>query len=199
MNGHFAGCGRYRGSLVDFVDRRDQGPDTAAALEHLDRCAHCRSELEATALAITALRRLGADARASEPGADAWQRVRNRIAERGAVWRWRSSVAGLAVGAALVATVIAPAAMWQHSVATLQEVGLDPQHLLDRRHAEERAEQRIIAEQRLIRSTPVAPAAYGADRATLGLDTVASDHWAGPDGLGLATPTLTTSPVDRTK
>ena len=63
----------------------------------------------------------------------------------------------------------------------------------------ERAEQRIIAEQRLIRSTPVAPAAYGADRATLGLDTVASDHWAGPDGLGLATPTLTTSPVDRTK
>ena len=103
MNGHFAGCGRYRGSLLDFVDRRDQGPDTAAALEHLDRCAHCRSELEATALAITALRRLGADARASEPGADAWQRVRNRIAERGAVWRWRSSVAGLAVGAVMLA------------------------------------------------------------------------------------------------
>lgn len=199
MNGHVAGCGRYRGSLLDFVDRRDQGPDTAVALDHLDHCAHCRSELEATALAITALRRLGADARGTEPPPDAWQRVRDRIAVRGAVWRWRSSVAGLAVGAALVATVIAPAAMWQHSVATLQEIGLEPQRLLERQYAEERAEQRIIAEQRLIRSTPVVPDAYGADRATMGLDTVASDHWAGPDGLGLATPTVTTSPGDRTK
>lgn len=54
-----SGCRRHWPALVDFVDRAEHGPATPAALGHLDRCARCRADLETTALAIIALRRLG--------------------------------------------------------------------------------------------------------------------------------------------
>ena len=34
-------CVRHREALVDFVDRREMGPGTAAALTHLDHCRAC--------------------------------------------------------------------------------------------------------------------------------------------------------------
>jgi hypothetical protein len=52
-------CRRLLPVLVDFVDRGEIGAETASAFAHLDRCDRCRDQLETTALAITALRRLG--------------------------------------------------------------------------------------------------------------------------------------------
>jgi hypothetical protein len=66
--------------LVDFVDRGELGPATGAALAHLDRCGRCTEAIESTMLTITALRRLGEEAGRVQPAADAWPRLRARIA-----------------------------------------------------------------------------------------------------------------------
>jgi hypothetical protein len=72
-------CNRYRPVLVDFVDRGELGPSTGAALAHLDRCGRCTEAIESTMLTITALRRLGEEAVAVQPAADAWPRLQARI------------------------------------------------------------------------------------------------------------------------
>ena len=58
MTGTLA-CRRHRPVLVDFVDRRERGPRTPAALEHLARCERCEEEMADYALTIVALRRAG--------------------------------------------------------------------------------------------------------------------------------------------
>jgi hypothetical protein len=73
-------CTRYRPVLVDFVDRGELGPSTGVALAHLDRCGRCTEAIESTMLTITALRRLGEEATAVQPAADAWPRLQARIA-----------------------------------------------------------------------------------------------------------------------
>lgn len=102
-------CSRHRPLLVDFVDRGEVRPGTAAALAHLDRCAHCTEAIEATILTITALRRLGDMARNVEPPDDAWPRLRARIQALGprrpAVM---SPIAGIAMSFAIVAVLIVP-------------------------------------------------------------------------------------------
>ena len=109
-----ARCVRHRGALLDFVDRREIGPWTGPALDHLERCRACASEVQATALAITAVRRLYDEVRVAEPRADAWLRLRSRIDRpRAALWRWRTTLAGLVVGAGLVGTLLAPSAIWR--------------------------------------------------------------------------------------
>jgi hypothetical protein len=64
-----ATCSRHRPWLIDHIDgggpALEEAP--AAALDHLGRCDRCRRELEATALVITALRRLGDEAAATVP------------------------------------------------------------------------------------------------------------------------------------
>lgn len=102
-------CGRHRAALVDFVDRAEIGPSTGAALNHLDRCERCTSELESTVLAITALRRLGEEAAGVEPPADAWPRLRARI-DRWRARRWlvMSPTLGTAMSALLVAVIVGP-------------------------------------------------------------------------------------------
>lgn len=104
-------CARHRPPLVDFVDRGEVRPDTAAALAHLDRCTRCTEAIEATMLTITALRRLGDDAAAVEPATDAWPRLRVRI-ER---WPRRPAVmsplAGIAMSFAIVAVLVLPVRM----------------------------------------------------------------------------------------
>jgi hypothetical protein len=101
-------CSRFRPILTDFVDRAEVGPDTAAALAHLDRCMRCTEMLESTILTITALRRIGDEASGVEPSSDAWPRLRVRIK----AWRRRpaimSPLAGLAMSFAIVAVLVLP-------------------------------------------------------------------------------------------
>lgn len=101
-------CVDHRAALIDFVDRRDLGPATAAALDHLDRCRSCEAELSGIALAIAALRRLHGDVQRVEPPADAWLRLRARVERPAEVWRWRTTLAGLTASALLVAVLVAP-------------------------------------------------------------------------------------------
>jgi predicted anti-sigma-YlaC factor YlaD len=173
-------CHRHRAALTDFVDRRERGSDTQAALEHLEGCDACTWELEATAMAIMALRRLHADAAPVEPAPDAWERLRARVDRpRTAVWRWRASLAGIAVGAGLVGALLAPASLWGPRTGVLHEAGLEPS-LVDSRNLEEQlAEARFLGQQRTTRVTPIhAPAAAA--------PPTASVPWPGPDGLGTA-------------
>jgi hypothetical protein len=101
-------CRRHRAVLMDFVDRRDLGPSAEAALAHLDRCGRCVSELEATALTITALRRLGELMARQEPRSDAWPRLRTRIESRPeSGFRGRGTRAGHLAGAALIGCLVA--------------------------------------------------------------------------------------------
>jgi hypothetical protein len=142
------GCRRHRAALVDFIDRREIGPGTESALDHLARCRACEWELESTALAITALRRLYGEIRTAEPPADAWLRLRSRIERpRAALWRWRTTLAGIAVGAGLVGTLLAPRAIWSPKLDVptdgnwtspyLDDAGpLEWNRLLDRRQAQ---------------------------------------------------------------
>jgi hypothetical protein len=101
-------CSRHRPVLIDFVDRGEVRPETGAALAHLDRCTRCTEVVEGTMLTITALRRLGDEAAAAEPSADAWPRLRIRIQG----WRRRpfvmSPLAGVAMSFAIVAVLVIP-------------------------------------------------------------------------------------------
>jgi hypothetical protein len=116
------GCRRHRDALIDFIDRREPGPRTDAALQHVERCRACEDALEATALTIAALRRLVAATEPSEPAADAWARLRARVDRpRAALWRWRSTLAGVALSAGLVATLVAPRAIWHPSPQLSQD------------------------------------------------------------------------------
>lgn len=105
------GCSRHRPVLVDFVDRGDVRPGTAAALAHLDCCSRCTEAIESTMLTITALRRLGDDAAGAEPAPDAWPRLRVRIES----WPRRpaimSPLAGVAMSFAIVAVLVLPVRM----------------------------------------------------------------------------------------
>lgn len=103
-------CRRYRPALLDFVDHGEiVDPATSQALAHLDRCERCLLDLEATVLAITALRRLGEDAGGVEPAADAWPRLRARLDRwHPARWAIMSPTAGAVMSMALVAVLIAP-------------------------------------------------------------------------------------------
>jgi anti-sigma factor RsiW len=96
-------CRRQRTALFDFVVGGLRGPDTAGALDHLDRCDRCRAEVESTVLAAAALRRLATDVLAVEPSADAWPRLRDRVAGRPAPrLAFASPVAGMAMSLAIV-------------------------------------------------------------------------------------------------
>lgn len=101
-------CSRHRSVLIDFVDRGEVRPETGAALAHLDRCMRCTEIVEGTMLTITALRRMGDEAAAVEPPADAWPRLRIRIQG----WHRRpaimSPLAGVAMSFAIVAVLVLP-------------------------------------------------------------------------------------------
>jgi hypothetical protein len=184
-------CDGYRAALLDFVDRREIGPRTRAALTHLDRCRSCECELEATALAITALRRLWAEASRIEPSDDAWSRLRARVDRpRGSLWRWRSSLGGLMVGAGLAAALVAPAGIWTRQPAVIQEVGFDASFSAALRLAEQRAESDWLRQQRLVRVVPASPEPAARPSPLDGT----GGHWLGPDGLGVTAVVLGTEP-----
>jgi hypothetical protein len=101
-----AGCERNRDVLLDFADRREIRPGTAAALDHLGRCRACARELEVTALAIVGLRRLYDEVSRVEPAGDSWDRLRSRVTRpsRGA-YGFASPILGAAVAWSLVAAI----------------------------------------------------------------------------------------------
>jgi hypothetical protein len=176
-------CARHRAALLDFVDRRESGPATSAALDHLDRCAACTWELEATALAIMALRRLHDEVAEAEPAADGWGRLRARVTRpREAVWRWRASLAGVAIGAGLVATIIAPTSHFSARTTLLEEAGLEPGLIGAIRLAEQLEERAVLDQQRATRTGPVPIVRTVAPLVVPVVAPVAT--WAGPDGLG---------------
>jgi hypothetical protein len=107
-------CRRHRAALVDFVDRGEIEPRTRAALAHLEVCRTCEIDLERTAQAITALRRLGLEAAMTEPSPDAWPRLRARVSSPSVGGlRWGSGLGATVVGAALVAAIGLPIALRQ--------------------------------------------------------------------------------------
>lgn len=175
MMGRFTGCASHRAALAAFVERAERGPATAAALDHLERCRRCEAELAETMLAIHAVRRLLEPVRALDPPSDAWDRLRGRVASPvpravGA----RTSLAGLVVGAGLVAALIGPVAVFRTTDATEQEPGAAPAVVSARTVADQRAEAAFLSRARTERTPRVdsVPA------------TAPSGAWAGPDGLG---------------
>ncbi len=103
------GCRRHRPALLDFVDRGEVTPATSPALAHLDRCQPCTDQLEATVMAITALRRIGDEVARAEPPADAWPRLRARL-DRWRPLRWAimSPTTGTALSLAIVVMLVVP-------------------------------------------------------------------------------------------
>ncbi len=108
VRGSIPACAGYQDALLDFVDCGEAGPGVEAALEHLERCQACTRDLAATALVLTALRRMFDEARAAETPADAWPRLRARLATRQRR-RWApGTISGLVTGAALVTALLLP-------------------------------------------------------------------------------------------
>ena len=119
-------CRTHRAALLDFLETRDRTA-AAAALEHLDRCRACEDELAAEARVIVALRRLGDDAAAAEPSADAWPRLRARIVASSPVrWLWPAKIGGMVSATMLVAVLVAPLAFGGPVVRSDAVVPLPP-------------------------------------------------------------------------
>ncbi|HXG39589.1 MAG TPA: hypothetical protein VNJ28_01490 [Candidatus Limnocylindrales bacterium] len=170
-------CRRSWPALVAFVDRREHGPETPAALDHLDRCPSCRAEIERVALAIAALARLGKETRRVDPPPGAWARLRRRLARPNeGAWRARSAIAGLAVAVGLVAGLIGPSTAFERHIITAQELGTDPA-LIARKDARIRSAHRAIEVAYARDRAIVAPATA---RATGSLPRVYPDNWRPP-------------------
>lgn len=142
-------CRRHREALLEFVERRPTTRSPEAALAHLDACPRCREELSETLLAITALRRMAAEARRARPPEDVWTRIRVRIDRpRAPAWVARVSMGSLIVASAVAALLLAPAT-WSVPGATLQEAGTDPAAMQHQTRSiivnEARTESRFIA------------------------------------------------------
>lgn len=122
MIGRKGVCERHRATLLDFVDRREAGPDGGAALDHLDRCEACRRQLEATAVSIAWLRRLRSELGVAEPPEATWSQLRSRL-ERPATpaWRSRGPVAGLMVAAWIVVGLTVPTAVGPRPIGPFEE------------------------------------------------------------------------------
>lgn len=174
-------CSRYRFDLEAFIDRREVGPSTAAALAHLETCRSCEEEVEQLAMAVFALRRLGSEARAAgdavsdreiEVGAPAvagmgavrgahlgatgddtgWPALRARVDRaRQPVWRWRAQVAGAIVGAGLVAAFIGPVSIQRGNSGVLDEAAGGPVVAVDPARRDELAEQAWMRRSQLTR------------------------------------------------
>lgn len=109
-------CRRHASALLDLVDPLASTPGSAAAMDHLEWCRRCSDELQDLALAIVAMRRYGRVDSAQPVSTTAWPSLSARIvstraAAAAAAWRWRASVAGLAVGTLLVAALVGPLAL----------------------------------------------------------------------------------------
>ena len=105
MTGTLA-CRRHRAALLDFVDRRERGPKTPAALDHLERCDRCEREMAEYALTIVALRRAGRELAAVPVPATSAMRI--RTAPGRDRWSWRLQAGSMLTATAIAAVLIVP-------------------------------------------------------------------------------------------
>lgn len=184
MMGRPTGCASHRTILAAFAERGERAlgdPETSAAFAHLDGCRRCRADVADTRLAIHAVRRTLAAASAADPPADAWDRLRARVqGPVASAWGARTSLAGVVVGAGLVAALIGPTTAFHHDQGSQQEPGPAPA-VLRARIADDRAETAFLTRARTARplpaNAPVAPTS-----------TAPTASWPGPDGLGRSVP-----------
>jgi len=105
-------CATHREALLAFAAHREAGPGVRRALDHLDRCRACETDLAATTLVLFALRRLHEDALGTEPSPDAWSRLRARLgAPRREPSRLFSGMPGVLVAFGICAALVGPAAV----------------------------------------------------------------------------------------
>jgi hypothetical protein len=175
MNRRLAECARHRDALDAVVDDAPMGSPRVSALDHLGRCPACRREAEGMALAVFALRRLGAEAEtmsATVAGAaaaagptgirdEAWPALRARVSRRRTpAWRWRSQVAGVLLGAGLVAAVIGPTSVHSVPGPGLDEAGALPGQTIDPTRQDIRGEEAWMrAVDRARKEGPIEPVA----------------------------------------
>lgn len=106
------GCGQHRAALVEFAARRASAPGVLRALDHVDRCRACETELATTTLVLHGLRRLHEETERVEPAADGWTRLRARLAAtRREPSRLLSGLPGIVAAAALCAALAGPGAI----------------------------------------------------------------------------------------
>ena len=162
-------CRRHRAALIDFVDRGDLSDSAEAAFSHLERCGRCVTELEATALTITALRRLGDAMARQEPRPDAWPRLRDRITRRSRVRSVLMAPAtGMAMSLAIVAVMVIPLSLGTGEATILAPTAVP-------------AVIGSALELSVDRSRPIALST----RSTQVAISIDPARWAGPDGLGV--------------
>jgi predicted anti-sigma-YlaC factor YlaD len=102
-------CRRHRRALEDFVERAERGPETAAALEHVERCDACERTMTELALTVAALRRSMRDVRLAPVPVVAPSRiVALTVRRRHSPWSWRFQLGSILTGAAIAAVVVAP-------------------------------------------------------------------------------------------
>jgi len=116
MPRHDTACRRVAPGLTALAAGREPVGDRRFLIDHLDRCDDCLVALQDLTLTVYALRRMGELPDAGAAGARAWPRIRDRIVRSRAgaaaiAWRWRTTLAGLAAGALVVAAVAAPLAL----------------------------------------------------------------------------------------
>jgi hypothetical protein len=180
MMGRVTGCAAHRAALAAFAERSERDASTAAAFDHLERCRRCEAELAETLLTIHAVRRALADARAVDAPPDAWFRLRKRVQRPVAgAWAARASLAGVVVGAGLVAALVGPAAVFRPKDALEHEPGPPRAVLRAQTVADQRAEAEFLSRTRAERPP----------RAIVS-EVVPVTSWPGPDGLGWSSATV---------
>ncbi len=136
-----------------------QEPGTAAARDHLARCAECAAELERLHQRVARLKALPA----LRPTRDAWPAVRARLdAERKLHWRRRITLAGLAAAAA-VAFVIGAGAL-RPTPAEATATSAQIAEAIDRSRALEHAIDRYNPDERVLDGRTARMAAELEDR-----------------------------------
>jgi len=105
-------CASHREALLAFASHREAGPAVRRALDHVDRCRACESDLTAATLVVFALRRLQEDALWTELSPDAWSRLRARLgAPRREPSRLLSGMPGVLAAFGICAVLVGPAAV----------------------------------------------------------------------------------------
>jgi len=178
--GRATACGAHRAALSAFAEHSERDASTAAALDHLDRCRRCQADVAETLLTIHAVRRSFAEARSAEAPPDAWLRLRQRVQRPVAgAWAARASLAGVLVGAGLVASLFGPTAAFRPKDVIEREPGPPRAILRALTEADQRAEAAFLSR------TRVEP-----PRDPIVSEIIPATNWPGPDGLGRTSPSV---------
>ncbi len=170
-------CTLYRAELLDFVDTRRRQPGTEAAFEHLERCPGCRADLEATALAIVALRRIHTELVRLEAPAAAWPKLRDRVERKGARFEARAAIGSLVASAAVVAMLVSTHPLRAGSFATSATDTAPVSALTAAEWQQALVEHRLLDHGNL----PVPPDAWQTEPEWVTTNIL---RWPGPDGRG---------------